>query len=409
MDVEREVHVGGRSFARVAVGGLLIVLVAISPGLASDASQASVTDNEIAVEMIATGLELPVTFAITPGGRILFGERFTGEIRMLRPGAGTNRLVFTVQNLSWDGDQGLLGLALDPHYPRTRTIYAFASRLLDGRAVNQILRIAPKRRGGAQATVIYSSEASFVHNGGRIAFGPDGKLYAFLGEHDVPANAQNPSNHFGKVLRMTSTGRVPRDNPSSNSYIYAYGFRNSFGMTFDPTTGTLWETENGPDCNDELNRVVRGGNYGWGEASSCDSPLGSPLNTNQAGDDVRLPRTWYTPTTAPTGIAFCSRCGLGEDLEGHAFFGEFNTGRLRALGLGPRRIAVSSDRIVYHHNPGCLLSMEVGPGGAIYFSDCESIYRLVLSRVNDTHVMQPAAVDRRKSSETAWRWCCSDR
>jgi glucose/arabinose dehydrogenase len=369
--------VGGGSCSRMAVSGLLIVLAVISAVSASGPSQAAVTDNEIAAEMIATGLELPVTFAITPGGRILFGERFTGEIRMLSPGAETNRLVFTVQNLSWDGDQGLLGLALDPHYPRNRTIYAFSSRLVDGMAVNQILRIGLRRGRSAQATVIYSSEASFVHNGGRITFGPDGKLYVFLGEHSVPANAQDQSNHFGKILRMTSTGRIPKDNPSPNSYIYAYGFRNSYGMAFDPATGVLWETENGPDCNDELNRALPGGNYGWGAEWSCESPPDPPLNTNQAGDRIRMPKRWYSPPTAPTGIAFCSGCGLGAALEGYAFFGEFNTGRLRAVGLDPRRKAVTSDRVVYHHPPGCLLSMEVGPGGSIYFSDCQSIYRLV--------------------------------
>jgi aldose sugar dehydrogenase len=181
----------------------------------------------------------------------------------------------------------------------------------------------------------------------------------------------------GKILRMNLNGRIPQDNPFPGSYIFAYGFRNSFGMEFDPKTDALWESENGPNCNDELNRVVPGGNYGWGAEWTCETPPDPPGNTNQSGADPQMPRTWYTPTTAPTGASFCSGCGLGETLEGNLFFAEFNTGNVRAVELGPMRRRVVSDRVVYRHKPGCLLTLEAGPDGALYMSDCSSIYKLV--------------------------------
>ncbi len=114
-----------------------------------------------------------------------------------------------------------------------------------------------------------------VHNGGRIKFGPDGALYAVVGEHANAVNAQTVNrntNLGGKVLRMTPDGGVPAGNPFPGSFVWAYGIRNSFGFTFDPTQGSFWLTDNGPSCNDEVNRIVKAGNYGWGPQATCNVP-----------------------------------------------------------------------------------------------------------------------------------------
>src|SRR5262249_29735556 len=158
------------------------------------------------------------------------------------------------------------------------------------------------------------------HNGGAIHFGPDRRLYAVIGENGKAPNAQDLTTYAGKVLRMTRTGRVPPDNPFPDSLVWSYGLRNSFGFAFDPLPGDLWETENGPTCNDEVNRIVRGANYGWGPSETCEGT--APGNTNQDGPDPVLPLAVFNPVIAPTGAAFCDGCGLGASLQGRLVFGD---------------------------------------------------------------------------------------
>src|SRR5688572_15685454 len=123
------------------------------------------------------------------------------------------------------------------------------------------------------------------HNGGHISFGPDGQLYVVIGESTDPALSQDGSAYAGKVLRLSPNGSVPTDNPIPVSPLFATGVRNSFGFAFDPETGHLWETENGPECNDEINRVPRGANLGWGPSAAC---TGDARGTNADGSDVVL-------------------------------------------------------------------------------------------------------------------------
>ena len=127
-------------------------------------------------------------------------------------------------------------------------------------------------------------------------------LYAMVGDGHDSSNAQDLShNNRGKVLRMTPNGRVPSDNPFANKLIFGYGNRNSFGFTFDPTTHKLWETENGPSCNDEINLLMVGHNYGWGTNQSCGSAT-PPRDTNNSGPNPRtMPKVFFRATLGITG------------------------------------------------------------------------------------------------------------
>lgn len=334
-------------------------------------------DAVIGAVPVATGLEFPDTFTFAPDGRIFYGEHQTGEIRILDPSSGSDTLFFTVPDLSTNGEQGVLGLALHPSYPAVPALYVFATRRVEGQDTDQILVVRDEGGMGGAYRAIYSGEITgrWNHHGGVLRFGPDGRLYVVRGDAEDPANAQDPSNTSGKMLRMTARGGVPPDNPLPGSLIYAYGLRNSFGMTFDPQTGYLWETDNGPSCNDEVNRIVRARNYGWGPSETCLTPPDPPANTNQDGPGPVLPLLWYTPTIAPVGIVFCSGCALPES-EGTLFFGSFNYGHIRRLVLTPDRTGVASEEIVYTHTSS-ILSMERAPDGAIHFSDPGGIYRLV--------------------------------
>ncbi|CAN5135803.1 hypothetical protein BH18ACT4_BH18ACT4_00520 [soil metagenome] len=329
-------------------------------------------------EPVATGLDFPAAFTFAGDGRIFYGERFTGEIRILNPTTGVDTLFFTISNLSTAGEQGLLGLALHPRYPTVPKVYAYATRVVGGQTLNQILVM--RDTGGGTATsakVIFSSEtvAGAYHEGGRILFGPDKMLYAVVGDAHHQANAQNLSTTAGKILRMTAAGKVPAGNPFPGSLVWAYGIRNSYGFDFDPVNKNLWESENGPACNDELNRIVAGGNYAWGPSQTCSTPPAPPTNTNRDGPNPILPVAFHTPTKAPTGLDFCAGCDLPGG-EGALFLGEFNTGDIRRVTLTANRQGVASQPVVYSH-PNGILSMETGPDGTIYFSDASGIWRLV--------------------------------
>jgi glucose/arabinose dehydrogenase len=358
----------GMSLA-VALGATVAFLIA--PGSASAGT--------ISADLVKGGLAFPAAFTLAPDGRIFYGQRFTGQIRIIDPSSGNDALFFTVPNVVSNGEQGLLGLALRPQYPAKPYVYAYATRNVSGTLRNQIVRITDTGGTGSGMRVIFSSDtvAGDYHDGGHIAFGPDRMLYAVVGEGHSPSNAQNLNNNAGKVLRMTPRGKVPADNPIPGSKIFSYGLRNSFGFTFDPVTGILWETENGPSCNDEINPIQAGKNYGWGPHQTCNSPPPPPRNTNQDGPNPRLPKAFFTPTIAPTGTVFCTGCGL-TGAEGAMFFGDWNNGDIHQVTLTAARRDIASMSVVYPHSSG-ILSVERGPDGTIYFSDPTAIYRLTQS------------------------------
>ncbi|MBI4261350.1 MAG: PQQ-dependent sugar dehydrogenase [Actinobacteria bacterium] len=352
----------------------ILAVSALVAGLSTTALPAGAA---VEAEPVATGLDWPAAFTFASNTRIFYGERFSGEIRNLNTATGNDRLFFDVPNLVVDGERGILGIALHPDYPVTPHVFVYATRDVGGSVKNQILRITNSGGAGTDMKVVFSTAvAGSIHVGGRILFGPDGKLYAIVGEAGSPANSQNLGNPAGAILRMNPNGKRAPGNPFAGSRIWAYGIRNSFGFAFDPETGRLWESENGPACNDELNRIVKGKNYGWGPSQTCSTPPSPPHNTNQDGPSPVLPRATYNPVIAPTGAAFCSGCALGFGNGGRLFMGDFLTGRIRRITLGPKRFGVEKQVVVYVHDT-FVLSLEVAPGGRIHFSDDGAIYRLV--------------------------------
>jgi aldose sugar dehydrogenase len=357
---------------RIGAAALLctVVLVA-SPAPA----RAAVTANPV-----VTGLATPTAFTFAPGGTIFYVEKNTGEIRTYDPASDVDQLFATISGVDGSGERGMLGIALHPDYPARPFVYVYATRMSGGSLKNQIVRLTDSSGSGTDARTIFSAPAAShpYHNGGRILFGPDRMLYAIVGDGHRAANSQDLTDPRGKILRMTPLGKVPPDNPLPHSRIFAYGIRNSFGFAFDPMTGTLWETDNGPGCNDELNAIPRGGkNYGWGPRQSCGS-LPAPRDTNNSGPKPRIrPELWFTTTIGITGMTFCNGCGLS-GFDGDVFFGDVNDGQIRRVPLNVDRTTVSGTGTVVL-DTGSVLSMETGPDGAIYYSDFSGIYTLVAS------------------------------
>jgi glucose/arabinose dehydrogenase len=336
-------------------------------------------------QLVHGGMAFPAAFTFAPDGRIFYGERNSGQVRIFNPATSGDTLFFTVPNLSTGNERGLLGVELHPSYPSMPFVYIYATRTVNSQSRGQILKVRDTAGTGTNMQVIFNNNATDHHNGGRILFGPDNMLYMVNGDKTNAANSQNLNTVSGKMLRMTANGGVPSNNPFGNSLVWAYGIRNSFGFDFDPETGRLWQDENGPSCNDELNRIPRGRNMGWGPSQDCGSPPDAE-DTNRDGPNIMFPRRIYNPTSAfprlpaLTGMAFCDGCGLGSASEGSILMADFNFGLIRRVILNSTRLGVMSQSVVYDHpsTQGGILSVETSPSGQIYFSDGNEIFKLVM-------------------------------
>ena len=364
---------------RIARSMTCVALVAAM--LAGPGGPVALAGATIHATRVAGGLTQPVAFTFTPNGRIFYVEKSTGWIRVFNPTTNSDHRFYQVSHVNDDGERGMLGVALHPNYPTKPYVYVYVTRNVSGDLKNQILRITNDGGSGSRRLVIFSAPASSspYHNGGRILFGPDGLLYAIVGDGHDASNAQDlTNNNRGKIIRLTPNGGVPPTNPFGNE-IFAFGIRNGFGLAFDPETDGAWETDNGPECNDEINKIDKGDNYAWGPSETCSGT--SPDDTNQDGPDPkRLPKLWFESTIGITGAAFCESCNLNPASEGGLFFGDVNTGTVRRVDLTAPRddLDGSTLTIVYSHSDS-VLSMEVGSGGSIYFSDFSGIWRLVFS------------------------------
>ena len=350
------------------LAGLTLVLVVMAAAPAAAAPT-------IHAREVVGNLNQPVAFTFGPGHTIWYVEKTTGEVRIHDLDTGADRRFVRVHGVNGDGERGMLGIALHPAFPDRPLVYLYATRSAEGVMRNQILRYRDDHGHGVGRKVIFSTLASSssAHNGGRMLFGPDGMLYVVVGDATDPANAQDLDENRGKILRLSPNGGGAEGNPFGDR-IWVYGIRNSFGFAFDPQTDALWETENGPECNDEVNRIVAGENYGWGPNETCSGS--SPGNTNQDGPTPESPELFYENTIGITGIAFCEGCDLGHRSEGAAFTGAVNNGDVTRILFDDQRTAIASHSVVYHHG-GSTLSYEVGPGGRIYFSDFDGINRLI--------------------------------
>jgi glucose/arabinose dehydrogenase len=320
----------------------------------------------------------PASFDWTPGGNQLFyGERYSGQIRVKNLRTGADTLWTTIPDIAQGSEQGLLGLALDPGWskgPDRRWVYVYYTEDASP-DLNHIVRLR-KTGGGLDRQELETIDDSVsTHNGGVIRFGPDGKLYAVTGDGQDRPRSQDVNDPAGKVLRLNRDGSIPADNPFPGSTTFSFGHRNSFGFNFDPRTGRLWQTENGPLCNDEVNLVVKGGNYAWGPNESCGS-LPPPRDTNQDGPSPRrLPKRLYRDPIAVTGAAFCERCGLGARWNGDLIMAAYGPNNIRSLQLNRRRRDVIGQRVLFENDEG-VIGVEVGPGRRIFFSDPSGIHRL---------------------------------
>ncbi len=286
----------------IIFGVLIIIIFGVYFWSQSGASKTEVLDitqnidaNDNSPKVIATGLDTPWAIVTLPDGNIMVTER-TGNLVVLDKVSGAKILNMEIPDVVSRGEGGLMGLALDPRFKDNGYIY-FTAQGQNG-ITNRVVRYTFKDNELRDPFgIIDGIPAGSNHNGGRIAFGPDGLLYITAGEAGVSTLAQNTKSLGGKILRLNADGTIPKDNPFGNA-VYSYGHRNPQGIAWDKDGG-LWATEHGrsgvQSGLDEINYIVKGGNYGWPSIEGDKTKDGMITPVINSGPST----TW-----APSGLAY---------------------------------------------------------------------------------------------------------
>jgi aldose sugar dehydrogenase len=386
-------------------------------GLISSQVQAqTVADPALRIREVVAGLNQPTAMAFIGVGDILVLQKNDGKVRRVVGGVlqPSEVLDVAVDNAS---ERGLLGIALHPGFSATPFIYLYFTESSTGDdstgspLANRVYRYT--WNGSTLVNPILILDLPVTpgpnHNGGTMTFGPNGKLYVVIGDLNRDGKLQNFSSgpdpdDTGVIIRINDDGTVPSDNPfvalgGNMAKYYAYGVRNSFGLAFDPLTGKLWDSENGPANYDEINLVEPGFNSGW---QRIIGPVGRDTQGTSdlvqfSGSHYADPKFSWFSTVGPTAIVFLNSGKLGADYANDVFVGDINNGRLyrfkpnamrdgfdfAAPGLADLVADNNTElqEVIFGTGFGGITDLKVGPDGLLYVLSFSEGKILVVSRV----------------------------
>jgi glucose/arabinose dehydrogenase len=354
----------------------------IAPTVVSEVSESTQGTNtkQVIVETVAEGLFVPWSIVFTSKDRVLVTER-DGKIRVIEDGKIRVEPLITVAEVVSNGEEGLMGMALDPAYTSNKYIYICYAYTEGNTLKDKVVRLKDNQNSITfDKEILLNIPAAKYHAGCRLKFGPDNKLYATTGDAGDKNLAQNLNSLGGKILRLNSDGTIPDDNPYPKSYVYSYGHRNPQGIAWD-STGTMYSTEHGPSGfdgkpgGDELNKITKGANYGWPLVSHDGEKEGtvSPLLT-------------YTPAVAPASLLTYSGKLFAEYTDSMFFGGLRGEGMFRVF---TKEGTLTTDELEIG-DLGRIREVVESPNGEIWFSTSnrdgrgktrngdDKIYRLIL-------------------------------
>ena len=404
------------------IGGALIAV------LAAGALEAQTVDvPALRVELVAQLPSAPTGLVFIGPGDTLVLQKDTGLV--LRVVGGVVQPPVLDVHVHAANERGLLGIAKDPDFRHNGWIYLYYTEA-DGADGGTVLgnRLYRYRWNGSALvepllllTLPASNEGS--HNGGVLVFGRDDRLYTVIGDAERRGKLQNVAtgadpDDTGSIFRTDGFGHSPTDNPFHDPQapeaplgrVFAYGVRNSFGLAIDPVTGDLWDTENGPESMDEINRVLPGGNSGWVDimGPDADSPGSQQDLWVAPGSAYSDPEFSWFSTIAPTALAFVESRRLGCAMEHRLLVGTTNCGEIYRFSLNAARDALSftspalqdlvadnsSDRcsaeqgeIEFGHSIGLVTDIENGPDGFVY------VLSMITNRLYRIRPVEPVAGD----------------
>lgn len=313
--------------------------------------------------VVQSGLQIPWDLAFAPDGRMLVTER-KGDLRVYAgrdPGAAllsTTRLA----DVRAEGEAGLMSVELDPSFASTGLFYVCVSVTDEGEWRNQVRRY--RLAGNTPVFDAYvirrGMSANSNHNGCRIRFGHDGRLWVGMGDRGMPGLAQDPNSLNGKVLRVNSDGSIPGDNPvmpgaAGRTAVYTMGNRNPQGLAFRPTTGAAFEIEHGDSTHDEINILFAGANFGYPNVRGPDGPGGYADPAWSSGDTV----------IAPSGGDFVTGSAWGS-WDGSLFVAQLRESDLRRFEI-VGATAVQRE-ILLNGTYGRIRTARLGPDGSLYLT-----------------------------------------
>ena len=333
----------------------------------------------VTVAPFVEGLEFPWGLVFLPDDTMLVTER-SGALRHVTPEGDISEPIAGVPEVVFEGQGGLLDVALDPEFQTNRLVYLSFAEAGEEPGTNStaVARgvLSEDFTQLSEVEVIFSQQPklpSALHFGSRLTFDNDGYLFITTGERsdaEFRVQAQDLGSHLGKVIRILPDGTVPDDNPfvgteGARPEIWSYGHRNMQGADLHPDTGQLWVAEHGPRGGDELNKIVEGGNFGWPLLTEGTEYSGDPINPPEVLPDelVEAERTWV-PSPAPSGLLFYT----GEMFpawQGDAFMGALAGTDLIRIDLDGEQV-VGDEFLFGDQFPYRVRDVVQGPDGAIY-------------------------------------------
>lgn len=319
------------------------------PSLNSNNKQSS-SDNQEAVSVLSENLKVPWSLAFLPNGRIIVTER-SGRVRIIDQ-TGNLSPPIVISEVKQSGEGGLHGVAVDPQFETNNNIFLYFTYAANGNnTLNRVVRYNLQNDKLTEEKIIVDGIPGAVfHDGGRIKFGPDGFLYITTGDALEPSLAQNKNSLAGKILRVTRDGTRAPGNPFTDAQgkpfeqlVYSYGHRNPQGLAWDDS-GRLFETEHGNNATDEVNIIVKGGNYGWPTITGSQTKSGMQSPLAQSGEE-----TW-----APAGAAF---------LEGSIFFAGLRGSTLYEYNIANKQLAEH-----FKDEFGRIRDVVLGPDNFLYIT-----------------------------------------